>query len=256
MVFTRSKARQQATEAAEPITSESEEPHTSQVEDQGSDRSVRARRISAVRVTRFTRELKWEARVSRDAAEDETATESPEELALRALNAIKNRPKKDGIKNRPRVAVSKEEEEDKMKKQRKGKSTKVGRKKINGIETVDAEEDAMETVEGMETDESVQPDVMLLESSAKKKSIPNRSSCSGVMVTSLQPCMKEKPYFSYSSKRGVVSVSSSTGKQLGVPWGEGEEQLMKKSIITSDFEKRETAPPMYVSKAKARKVSF
>ena len=272
MVFTRSKARQQATEAAEPLTSERKKSHISQKEDEGSDRSDKKRSISAVRVTRFTRGLKSEAGPSRAAAEDEPATESLEELALRALKAMKNRPlvaaskKKEARKST--VAVSKE---DRMKNPATVKSTKVGRKRIDEMETVAPDKDAVEAIDdgtddgmetnddGMETDDNVQPDVMMLESNTKKKLIPHQPRHSGVMVTSLQPCMKEKPYFSYSSKRGIVSASSSTGKQSGLSWGEREEELMMKSVVTSDFEKRETAPPMYVSKyarAKARKVSF
>jgi hypothetical protein len=228
MVFTRSKARQKANETAEPVTSESENPLTSQLEGEDSGRSVRTRRTPKEPKVRVTRLTKSEAKPPR--AEDGVATESLEDLALRALRAMKSRLKVDSTTN--------------------GSVKKMG-------EQVDAEEDGMETVDyGMETDGNVQPDVILLESDTKKKSIPNRLSRTGVMVTSLQPRMKEKPYFSYSSKSGVVSVSSSTGKQLGLSWGETEEELLKKSVITSDFEKKETAPPMYVSKyakAKARK---
>ena len=234
MVFTRSKARQKANETAEPVTSESENPLTSQLEGEDSGRSVRTRRTPKVRVARLT---KSEAKPPR--AEDEVATESLEELALRALRAMKNRLKVDSTADG---------------------SVRIKKIDVMHVGPADAEEDGMETVDyGMETDGNVQPDVILLESDTKKKSIPNRPSRTGVMVTSLQPCIKEKPYFSYSSKSGVVSASSSTGKQLGLPWGEREEELLKKSVITSDFEKKETAPPMYVSKyakAKARKVSF
>lgn len=104
---------------------------------------------------------------------------------------------------------------------------------------------------GMESGNSAELDVMMLETTKKQhQPLPKRS---GLFSTSLQPCMKERPYFSAATKRSLKSSPTNRPAQL---WGESEEELMKKSVITSDFEKREVAPPMYVSKyakAKARK---
>lgn len=108
---------------------------------------------------------------------------------------------------------------------------------------------------GVESGNSAELDVMMLETTKKQQQqpLPKRS---GLFSTSLQPCMKERPYFSATTKRALKSSPTS---RSALQWGESEEELMKKSVITSDFEKREVAPPMYVSKyarAKARKVSI
>lgn len=117
-----------------------------------------------------------------------------------------------------------------------------------GVEPSDASDE-----HGVESGNSPEQDVMMLETKQQEEPQPKRS---GLFSTSLQPCMKERPYFSTTTKRALKSSSSS---RPALPWGESEKELMKKSVITSDFEKREVAPPMYVSKyakAKARKVSI
>ena len=112
----------------------------------------------------------------------------------------------------------------------------------------------------MEMDTNTRLDVMTLETKpdTMKEAVPGKlRRLSGVLPTSLQPRMEETPYFSYSRKKGLLGPL--TGKAGSLSWGEGEEELMKKSVITSDFEKRDAAPPMHVSKHtrdKARRVSF
>ena len=105
-------------------------------------------------------------------------------------------------------------------------------------------------------DQETEQDVMMFESDTdsekQKKSRVSEKKRADVLPTSLKPSMEERPYFSYSRKKGIA------GGRASVTWGEGERELMKRSVVTSDFEKRETAPPMYVSKyarARARKVS-
>ena len=115
-------------------------------------------------------------------------------------------------------------------------------------------EDSNQT--GMETSNSTQPDVMTLESdSNSKKTTPIKSHRPDMLASSLKPCMKETLYFSFSRKRGLSQ--SARKPAVSLSWGQSEDDIMKKSVITSDFEKRDVAPPMYVSKfskAKARKV--
>lgn len=112
---------------------------------------------------------------------------------------------------------------------------------------------------GMESENSKKHDVMKLETTKQQQQqrppLPKRSG----LATSLQPCMKEKPYFSLTTKGTLKSSSLSSTSRPALPWGESEEELMKNSVVTSDFEKKDIAPPMHVSKyakAKARKVRF
>lgn len=96
-----------------------------------------------------------------------------------------------------------------------------------------------------------QPNIMMLESDPK----PSSSKTSGfsTLASSLQPCMKEKPYFSLRQEDILASASKPCP-----PWEDTDQQLMARSVITPDFEKRETVPPVHTSKyarARARKVS-
>lgn len=206
MVYTRSKARQKASESAQIVSSGGEDPQTSQQVVKRSSRSVKKTRQAVVQAT-----PDQESEVPpRD--EDE---QSVEELALRAFQVMKERLGRG--------------------------STEAGDQGTRGM--------------GMETENDTELDILMLESDGKSKP-PLRDSRSGAISTSLQPCMKEKPYFSF--KKSLKSTPSSASRLMAVSWGERDEDLMKKSVITPDFEKRETAPPMYVSKyakAKARKVS-
>ena len=113
--------------------------------------------------------------------------------------------------------------------------------------------------EEMESETDAQPDILQLDGDDRKPSTSSkkRTTAAGTLATSLQPLMKEKPYFSLDH-RGSLASSSSAGRR-GSSWEERDEDLMKRSVITSDFEKRDSAPPMYVSKyakAKARKVTI
>lgn len=206
MVYTRSKARQKASESAQIVSSGGEDPQTSQQVVKRSSRSVKKTRQAVVQAT-----PDQESEVPpRD--EDE---QSVEELALRAFQVMKERLGRG--------------------------STEAGDQGTRGM--------------GMETENDTELDILMLESDGKSKP-PLRDSRSGAISTSLQPCMKEKPYFSF--KKSLKSTPSSASRLMAVSWGERDEDLMKKSVITPDFEKRETAPPMYVSKyakAKARKAA-
>ena len=90
-------------------------------------------------------------------------------------------------------------------------------------------------VGGMES--TSQPGIMLLESEPK----PSSSKTSGfsTLASSLQPYMKEKPYFSFRQEDILASAS-----KPHPPWEDNDQQLMARSVITPDFVISETAPPI------------
>jgi hypothetical protein len=107
---------------------------------------------------------------------------------------------------------------------------------------------------GTESEEDSQPSIMTLEPDAIPETIPPPVSVKtrrpDILATTLKPSVEESLYFSYSRKKGI---SRTVAGKAATTWGESEEDLMKRSVVTSDFEKKEVAPPMYVSKyAKAR----
>lgn len=138
------------------------------------------------------------------------------------------------------------------------------KKKKGGMETqepdirygTETEDDA----DGKQESNGIQPDIMTLETprthQGRSKS-SNKSHRPDMLSSSLKPSLTEPLYFTYSRKKGITS-SRAGGRSSAVTWGDTEEEeVMKKSVITADFEKRETAPPMHVSKyakARARKV--
>ena len=106
-------------------------------------------------------------------------------------------------------------------------------------------------------DSTTQPEVLLLESEAPRERVSKTKASSSLRLSStLQPRLKEKLYFSFN-KKDILASSSATGKSKSSSWETGDEHLLAKSIITPDFEKKERAPPLVISKyarAKARKV--
>ena len=111
---------------------------------------------------------------------------------------------------------------------------------------------------GTESEEDSQPSIMTLEPDTIPETIPPPVSVKtrrpDILATTLKPSVEESLYFSYSRKKGI---SRTVAGKAATTWGESEEDLMKRSVVTSDFEKKEVAPPMYVSKyakARARKV--
>lgn len=186
MVFTRSKARQEASEAAQQVSSEAEDPEAPK---------PAVKRKSAVHA---------KSSLPREDSGVQTCEPTIEELAVHALQVLKAR---------------------------------------LGVASPD-----VNYQHGMESKEPA--NVMVLQMTKKQQTLPKHTG----LATSLQPCMTEKPYFSLTTKGALKSSSLSSTSRPGL---DSEEELMKNSVVTSDFEKKEVAPPMYVSKyakAKARKV--
>ena len=220
MVFTRSKARQKALEGAQQDEAETDTSEVAVKPAESSVRSVRKARRSTVHVS-TTEQTSNESYIKEGGSLDDlalTTEQTSDEGDIKEGGSL------DDLALRA-MRVMKE---------------RLG---LLGDDQT-----------GTESSDDTQPDVILLQSnsSSKKRPAPVKQRRPDDLATTLKPRMKEKPYFSYSRKRGM---SHSAGKP--VAWGEGEEEVMKKSVITSDFEKRDVAPPMYVSKfakARARKV--
>ena len=208
MVFTRSRARQQALDEVQSACNDTETPQSSQpVVQRRATKS--AKRIAVVAISPVTTPTKRPPPTSRTENQTTAAEDTIEELALRALRTMKA---KLGMTS-PEIEPQSEEES--------------------------------------------QPNVMTLEPDSDSEKPPGsgKSRRPDVLATFLKPSMKETLYFSYSRKKGILR----TPGKASTTWGDNQEdELMKKSVITPDFEKKEAAPPMYVSKyarARARKVS-
>lgn len=98
-----------------------------------------------------------------------------------------------------------------------------------------------------------QPDLLHLDSPSTSQQ-PHPASCPTELASSLQPHMEESPYFSYNP---IKTSDTDDVKQKRTLCHNEVDSLLKKSVITSDFEKKECAPPISQSRhslEKSRKV--
>ena len=95
-----------------------------------------------------------------------------------------------------------------------------------------------------------QSDVLQLDSPSHQ----SPSTCPTELASSLQPHLDESIYFSYDP---VKAKDTDASKQKRTLCHNEVDSLLKKSVITSDFEKKECAPPINRSRyslEKSRKV--
>ena len=217
MVFTRSKARQRARSDAQSVPSDTETPEISR-------EAVEKRAKKSAIKTR-----KAVIRIS--------PVTSPTKQ-LRPASRTKSRQTTTEEENIDELAL---------------RALRAMKKARHGMTSSEIETESS----GTESEEDSQPSIMSLEPDAIPESIPPvsvKTRRPDILATSLKPSVEETLYFSYSRKKGI---SRTAAGKAATTWGESEEDLMKRSVVTSDFEKKEVAPPMYVSKyarARARKV--
>ena len=216
MVFTRSKARQQAREDAQSVPTDTETPEPSRgAVVKRTANSARKTKTAVIRISPVTSPVKQPPFTPRTKNRTTpTEEETIDKLALKALRAMK-------------AAQF-------------------------GMTSSEIQPESL----GTESEEESQPSVMTLEPISERSAVSAQAGRPDMLATTLKPSVEETLYFSYSRKKGISRVAA--GGKTSTTWGEGEEELMKKSVVTPDFEKKEAAPPMYVSKyarARARKVS-
>ena len=101
--------------------------------------------------------------------------------------------------------------------------------------------------------EASPPGVLPLQSGSKDSVEPAaRRGAATVLASSLQPVMEVKPYFRFSKGSTVLSVQKPCPS-----WEERDRDLMERSVITPDFERKRAVPPIFTTRSareKARKV--